>query len=145
MRERKFDVEDFMQRVKKFEGTIYEGKVQGEANILYSTGELYKGHLDENFMRTGMGLNLTPGKDANLYYGTFKKNLYQGLGKVFRNDKQFILGYFEEGKLILSFDLDNLDVNIYEQIKNQLSKEMDTADLDILGKIFKDLQEQEGV
>jgi len=25
-----------------------------------------------------------------------------------------IIGYFEEGNLLMSFDIDNLDVNIYE-------------------------------
>lgn len=43
-----------------------------------------------------------------------------------------IIGYFEEGNLLMSFDIDNLDVNIYEQIKNQLSKEMENVDGDLL-------------
>lgn len=83
-------------------------------------------------MKTGLGINLIPGKDAHLYYGTFKRNQYHGLGKIFRKRDEMTIGYFEEGNLLMSFDIDNLDVNIYEQIKNQLSKEMENVDGDLL-------------
>lgn len=73
-----------MKRMKKFEGVIYDGKVVGEAKVLFLTGEIYHGNFDEHFMKTGLGVNLMPGKDADLYYGTFKRNLYHGLGKLFK-------------------------------------------------------------
>ena len=72
--DRKLDLEEFMLRTKKFEGTIFDGKVLGTAKVIYKTGDIYHGFLDENFMKTGLGLNLSGGKDTQLYYGTFKRN-----------------------------------------------------------------------
>lgn len=39
----------------------------------------------------------------------------------------------------MSFDIDNLDANIYEQIKNQLSKEMDNVDGDLMKRVFQEI------
>lgn len=111
---RKYDLEEFMKRIKKFEGTIFDGKILGEANVLFSNGEIYKGHFDEKFMKTGYGLNLTSGKSVQLYSGNFKNNLYHGFGKVFKNRDEFTLGYYEEGKMLMQFDIDNMDTNLYE-------------------------------
>lgn len=60
--ERKLDLEEFMLRIKKFEGIIFDGKVTGPANITYKTGEIYKGFLDEDFMKTGLGISLSGGE-----------------------------------------------------------------------------------
>ena len=40
-RNRKYDLEEFMKRIKKFEGTIFDGKILGEANVLFTNGIIY--------------------------------------------------------------------------------------------------------
>ena len=35
------------------------------------------------------------------------------MGKLFKSKNEFTLGYWERDELILEFDIDNLDTNLY--------------------------------
>ena len=90
----------------------------GEVKVEYIDGSIYHGHLNLNFMKNGEGLLLKRSKGVELYYGNFKNDQYHGIGKIFKDNNEFILGYFENGELLLKFDIDNLETNIYESIRN---------------------------
>ena len=129
------DLEEFFLKIKRFEGVLFKGKILGKAKILYKNGDLYEGTMDDYFNRNGHGTNLQ--HNGKLYSGDFKRDLYHGLGKLFENKEDFILGFFEEGKLKLKFDLENMDSNLYNQIQNQLLKEGDALKTGFLERIMK--------
>ena len=129
------DLEEFFLKIKRFEGILFNGKIQGKAKILYKDGDLYEGTMDDYFNKKGYGTNLQT--DGRLYSGDFKRDLYHGLGKLFENKEDFILGFFEEGKLKLKFDLENMDANLYNQIQNQLLKEGDALKVGFLERVMK--------
>ena len=52
------DLEEFLAKIKRFEGVIVERKVQGTAKIEYKTGDIFEGKLNNQFMKTGKGTNL---------------------------------------------------------------------------------------
>ena len=52
------DLEEFLAKVKRFEGVIVDGKVLGNAKVEYKTGDIFEGKLNNQFMKTGKGTNL---------------------------------------------------------------------------------------
>ena len=135
-RSRHPDLEAFFAKIKRFEGIIQKGKILGKCKVRYLNDDTFEGQYDEYFMRTGTGIQFS--NDGMLYSGEFRHDKYNGIGKLFTPDQQFLLGVFENGELKLQFDIDNLDANWMAQLKAQFYQ---GGDINEEG--LKDLEEEE--
>lgn len=112
--EKTVDFIEFCKSVTSFDGKIVEGKAHGRCKVKYSDGSLFTGYLNEDFLRSGQGMQVEP--SGKMYVGPFEKDLYQGFGKLVDAD-QVIFGLFEKGKLKIDFNIDNIDVELVKNLQ----------------------------
>lgn len=118
---RHLDLEAFLLKVSSFEGVVQNGKIFGKAKVKYKNSTLYEGFYDEYFLKTGNAVEFA--SNGELYSGEFKNDTFNGLGKLFRPDVPLEIGIFEDNKIKLRFDMDNLDQTLIDKLKADIVKE----------------------
>lgn len=112
-------LDEFASRVKKIEGVIIDGKIEGRAKVQYLNGEHYHGTFNKLFQRHGKGQLLQKDK---LFIGGFAYDRLHGIVRVLDSQNEFFLGQFEEGQLKRKFEIDELSPNDIAELEASIPK-----------------------